>query len=114
MATRKAATMTGNQQAVRRGEGLEPNAKSERLAARLTSRQKELLQRAADLTGRSLTDFIVSSALERAETTIRSYEVLELSERDAKAFFEALDNPPKLNAKLSEAMRRHSESVEMR
>ena len=46
----------------------EKTSKSERLEARLTREQKELLQWAADLEGRSLTDFVVS-ALSQCHTS---------------------------------------------
>lgn len=92
----------------------QPELKSARLGTRVTGRQKQLLQRAADLTGRSLSDFVISSALLRAQETIRHFEVLELSERDARAFFDTLENPPKLNEKLYEAMRWQRANVEMR
>ncbi|HUA63881.1 MAG TPA: DUF1778 domain-containing protein [Verrucomicrobiae bacterium] len=36
--------------------------KAERLEARITSAQKEILQRAAEIEGRTLTDCVVSSA----------------------------------------------------
>jgi Protein of unknown function (DUF1778) len=42
------------------GHQVEKTSKSERLEARLSREQKELLQWAADLEGRSLTDFVVS------------------------------------------------------
>lgn len=89
-------------------------SRSERLDVRLTRTQKELLQRAAGLTGRGVSDFVVKSALDRAEETIQAHEIIELSERDARVLFEALQNPPKPNEKLREAMRRHREDVEMR
>ncbi|HYW47569.1 MAG TPA: DUF1778 domain-containing protein [Bryobacteraceae bacterium] len=51
-------------------------AKTARLEARLTDEQKALFQHAADLTGRSLTEFVVSSAQEAAARTVREHEVL--------------------------------------
>jgi len=77
--------------------------KQERLEARLTAEQKVLFQRAADLLGRSLTDFVISSAQSAAEETIRSHEVLELTARDAEIFFTALENPPPPNMRLRAA-----------
>jgi len=51
------------------------NLRTERVAARVTPEQKSLLQPAAELTGRSLTDFILSSAQEAAEETPRTRRV---------------------------------------
>ncbi len=86
--------------------------KSGRVAARITPDQKMLFQRAAALRGRSLTDFLVASAQEAAEQTIRSHEVITLSARDSKAFVEALLNPAKQpNAALQRAFRRYDADV---
>jgi uncharacterized protein (DUF1778 family) len=54
-------------------------AKSARLEAWLTDEQKPLFQHAADLTGRSLTEFVVNNAQEVAARTVREHEVLTLS-----------------------------------
>lgn len=45
----------------------------ERLEARISPEQKALLERAAALEGRSLTDFVVASAQAAAHETIRRY-----------------------------------------
>lgn len=82
-------------------------AKRERLEARISPEQKALFQRAAELTGRSLTDFVVSSAQAAAEETIRSHEVITLSVRDSVAFVEALLSPPEPNEHLRAAARRY-------
>src|SRR5713226_9117460 len=65
-------------------------AKRARLEARITDKQKALFQHAADLTGRSLTEFIISSAQEVASRTVREHEVLTLSGRDRQVFVDAL------------------------
>ncbi|MDA8216442.1 MAG: DUF1778 domain-containing protein [Dehalococcoidales bacterium] len=110
-----AATGRSAENARRRANGQsKASMKDVRLGARVTRSQKEILQRAADLTGRSLTDFVVSSALDRAEEAVRAYEVVNLSERDARAFFAALENPPRLDAKMDEAMAWHRKHADMR
>ena len=82
-------------------------ARRARLEARITENQKALLQRAADLTGRSLTEFVVSSAQEAALRAVRQREVLTLTPEDSKAFVEALLNPPAPGPRLREAARRY-------
>ena len=49
-------------------------AKRHRLEARITDEQRQLFQRAADLQGRSLTDFVISKVHEKAVQTIESME----------------------------------------
>lgn len=81
-------------------------ARRERLEARVTADQKVLFQRAADLQGRSLTDFIISSAQAAAEETIRAQQIV-LSAKDSALFVEALLNPPEPNENLRRAMQRY-------
>jgi len=81
--------------------------KSERLEARITVAQKRLLQRAAELEGRSLTDFLVASAQEAAKRTIQEHETMKLNEEDREIFISAVLNPPQPSAKLVEAARRY-------
>ena len=78
-----------------------------RLEARVTDDQKALFQRAADLTGRSLTDFVVSSAQEIAARTVREREVLTLSGLDRKVFLDAFLNPPSPSKRLRQAASRY-------
>jgi uncharacterized protein (DUF1778 family) len=85
--------------------------KSGRLEARVTDEQKSRIQRAADLSGRTLTDFAVSALMEVAERTIREHEVMVLSERDSRVVFDALFNPPEPNEALLRAARRYRELV---
>lgn len=83
--------------------------KVERLEARLTADQKELLQRAASLQGRSLTDFVVESAQAAALRTVRDYEVLRLNARDSEAFVAALLETPGPDERLEAAYARYKQ-----
>lgn len=85
------------------------NRKMERVEARLPADIKAIIQHAADLTGRSLSDFIVNSAREAAEETIREHEVIMLSARDGRIFFQAVLEPAEPNDTLVEAFRRRRE-----
>ncbi|MBA2597897.1 MAG: DUF1778 domain-containing protein [Chloroflexia bacterium] len=84
-------------------------ARPERLEARLSSDAKAVIKRAADIRGRSLSEFVVSSALEAAEATIREHEIIVLSARDSLMFAEAILNPKGPNEALQEAFRLHDE-----
>jgi uncharacterized protein (DUF1778 family) len=84
-----------------------PRSRAHRLEARVTREQKSLFQRAADLQGRTLTDFVVASLQEVAAHTIRDREALALSLRDRDRFIKALLKPPAPNARLVEAAKRH-------
>jgi uncharacterized protein (DUF1778 family) len=85
------------------------SSRSARLEARITAEQKDILSRAAALLGRSLTDFVITSAYETAARTIREHETMVLSERDRKAFVSALLDPPAPGARLRKAARRYKQ-----
>ena len=87
------------------------SAKHSRLDVRMTPERRALIERAALLEGRSLTEFVVRSAGEKAEETIRRHEMMTLSERDSVAFIEAILNPPAPGERLRAAARRHREFV---
>jgi len=101
--------MAADSSRVRNRERLRTNR--DRLDVRLSAERKALLQHAADLEGRSLTDFILSSADEKAEETIRRHEVLTLSVRDSRAFVEAILTPSEPNDRLRQAAQRYREFV---
>ena len=84
--------------------------RGERLNARISSETKALFQRAAQIQGRSVTDFVIHSASEAAKRTVQENEIWELSYRDRLAFAEALlSAAPAPNAKLVAAAKRHTE-----
>ncbi len=81
--------------------------KAERLEARLSRKQKELIQHAADLAGRSLTDFILSASQEAANKVILEHEMITLTAQESKNFVNALMNPPAANLALQKAAKRY-------
>ena len=91
---------------------IEKPTRSERLEARISKEQKQLFTKAAALEGRSLSDFIVSSAQKAATKTVREHEMLVLSARDREVFVAALldDTPP--GKTLRDAAKRYKERME--
>jgi uncharacterized protein (DUF1778 family) len=81
--------------------------RAERLEARVTKEQKALFVRAAELQGRSLTDFLVASAQEAAMETVRAHDTLRLSDRDRQEFVSALLARPAPPRALEDAARRY-------
>jgi uncharacterized protein (DUF1778 family) len=84
-------------------------ARAERLEARLTRDQKALFQRAAELQGRTLTDFLIASAHEAAVRTLEESQIIRLSVEDSRAFANALLSPRKPTEKLRNAARRYKQ-----
>jgi uncharacterized protein (DUF1778 family) len=72
---------------------------------RVDAETKRLLQRAAALERRSLTDYCLSALSEATRATIHRHQSLILRDRDRAAFFDALVRPPKPNARLRRAFR---------
>jgi uncharacterized protein (DUF1778 family) len=85
----------------------EDRQKSERVAVRLTPAIKRALERGAEVSGRSLSDFVVDSAYRAAQRAIEDHERVHLSDQDRKVFLAALDKPPGPNQALRRAAQRH-------
>lgn len=81
-------------------------ALAERLEARVTAEDKELLQEAAAAKGLSLTAFLTSSAREAAVKVLREQRLIELGRRDQQAFADALLAPSAPNERLREIAKR--------
>lgn len=91
--------------------GVERTHKSERVAVRLPPAVKQTLEHAAGVTGRSLSDFVVDSALKAAQQAIDEYERLSLTAEDREVFLSALSNPPKPNDALRTAAERYRQTT---
>ncbi|MGQ0457778.1 MAG: type II toxin-antitoxin system TacA family antitoxin [Hyphomicrobium sp.] len=87
------------------------SAKAARLEARISHDQKDLLERAALIAGRSLTDFVINSAQEAATRTIRDHEMVSLSARDSRAFVAAILGASKPSARLRKAAQRYKRAM---
>ena len=74
-----------------------------RLEARISVEQKAVLQQAAALSGRTLSEFVLASAQEAARRVIQDHETIRLSRSEQAAFVAALLNPPAPNARLRQA-----------
>ncbi len=85
--------------------------KSERINLRLKSSAKHLIERAAGFEGKTVSHFILTSAMERAEKAVQEHEMMTLSAKNAEAFFDALSAPVRFNRRLTEALEEHEKRV---
>lgn len=85
--------------------------KSVRIEARIAPDVLEEVKRGAELQGRSISDFVVAAARAAARKEIKQTRVIKLSLEDSKIFAKALINPPKPNAALKRAFKRHKALV---
>ena len=74
-----------------------------RLEVRVSAAQKSLLQHAAALSGRTLSEFVVTSAQDAARQVIAEHESIRLSLEELLAFVQALLQPPEPKARLKRA-----------
>lgn len=83
-----------------------------RLEARVNPEIKSLWQKAADLEGVTLTDFVIASVQAAAYKTIEKHQTLKLSVEDAEAFVEAILNPPQPADALVKAALRYKQVMQ--
>jgi len=81
-------------------------AKERRIDLRIQPEAKEIIQKAADLLGMSLSSFLVYTGLKAARTELASVNETRLSDRDRDLFLRHLDSPPAPTAALKTAMNR--------
>jgi uncharacterized protein (DUF1778 family) len=78
-----------------------------RIEARIAPDALAIVKRAAEIQGRSVSDFVVAAAQEAAQRTIERTEIIRLSVEGQRAFAEAILNPPKRSAGLKKAAKAH-------
>ncbi len=86
-------------------------SKSERISLRLDSATKRRIEQAAALRQRSVSSFILSSVLERADDVIHESETHYLVDEDRDHFFEAILNPTAPNQALRDAFSVHEKLI---
>lgn len=80
-----------------------------RLEARISTDLHSMLKRAAELQGRTMTDFVVSAVQDAAQRAIEQAKVIRMSLADQECFAQALISPPKPTEALKRALSRRSE-----
>lgn len=82
----------------------------ERLETRIAADQKAMIAKAAALTGRSLTDFVVSNAYKAAVEEVERHQIMHLSQEDSVRFVKVLlaNNEP--SDRLKKAAQRYQRS----
>ena len=85
--------------------------REERLGFRVDAPTKALIERAAQLERRKLTDFCMTALTDAARRAIAEHETLVLSERDRAVFFDTLVNSPAPSERLRRAFAEHKRRV---
>jgi uncharacterized protein (DUF1778 family) len=74
-----------------------------RIEARISPDALIVVKRAAELQGRSVSDFVVDAA----QRAIEQSQIIRLSIEDQRAFADAILNPPPLTPAMERAIERH-------
>jgi uncharacterized protein (DUF1778 family) len=81
--------------------------RSARLEARIAPEALAVVKRAAELQGRSLSDFVVAAVQEAANRAIEETQIIRLSVEDQRAFAAAVLDPPPLTPAMERAISNH-------
>ena len=82
-----------------------------RLEARISIDLHSMLKRAAELQGRTMTDFVVTAVQDAAQRAIEQADIIRLSLADQACFVQALLSPPPPSPALKRAFSRRSKLV---
>ncbi len=85
--------------------------RSARIEARIAPEALATVKRAAEIQGRSVSDFVVAAAQEAARRTIEDTQVIRLSVADQERVAALLFNPPEPKAALKRAFEAHRELI---
>jgi uncharacterized protein (DUF1778 family) len=89
----------------------ETTARTARLEARITREALAVVRRAAEIQGRSVSDFVVAAAREAAEKTVTEVEVVRLSREAQEKFAALLLHPRRLAPALKKAFERRRKTI---
>ena len=76
-----------------------------RVEARIAPDALAVVRRAAELQGRSVSDFLVAAALKDAQRTIEDAQIIRMSVNDQQRFADLLLKPPALVPAMKRALK---------
>jgi uncharacterized protein (DUF1778 family) len=86
----------------------EQNAKSERIDIRTTSSVKRILQDAASASSKTVSEFLIDSALTKATEVLADRRLFLMDNEQWTAFLDALDAPPQPMPRLEKLLKEPS------
>jgi uncharacterized protein (DUF1778 family) len=86
-------------------------SRTARIEARISPDGLAVVKHAAEMQGRSVSDFVVAAAQEAANRTIEEANVIRLSLEDQQRFVELLLNPPPIAPALKRAKQAHARLI---
>lgn len=85
--------------------------RSKRIEARIRPDTLVLVQRAAEMKGSSISEFVVAAAEDLARKTLEEANIIHLSVEDQRRFVELLLDPPEPSAAMQRAAEAHEKLV---
>ena len=85
--------------------------RTSRIEARIAPDALKVVRRAAEIQGRSVSDFVVAAAQEAAHRAIEEAHLIRLSVEDQRRFVDSLLNPPELSPALLRAKQAHARLI---
>ena len=95
----------------RKDHDMQTDKNNQRVSARVPAHIYDTLVQAAVISGSTVNQFLVQSALEKAKIVIENEQAIKLTTQSAKSFFSAIENPPPPNKKLKTAVKMYKKSV---
>jgi len=86
-------------------------ARTARIEARIAPQGLAMVRRAAEMEGRSVSDFVVAAALEAARKTVLEMEVIRLSQEAQEWFVAVVSDPPAPSDALLRAIERRRDLI---
>ncbi|MBX3567745.1 MAG: DUF1778 domain-containing protein [Rhizobiaceae bacterium] len=86
-------------------------SRTARIEARISPEALSIVKRAAEMQGRSVSDFVVAAAHEAAQKTIESTTRILLSLEDHQRFWDAIQTPSEPNDALRKAADAHKRLI---
>jgi len=87
------------------------HCRTARIEARIAPEALAVVRRAAEIQGRSISDFVVAAAQDAAQRAVAELEVIRLSRKAQEQFVSLLLNPPASSKALVRALKRHNSLV---
>jgi uncharacterized protein (DUF1778 family) len=85
-----------------------------RITARVSDKMRATLEQAAELMGATVNQFVVQTAYQEAQRLIERESVIRLSQNDARKILSLLDDPPKPNKRLKDAVKQFKGTMGVR
>ncbi len=87
------------------------SSRNARIEARIAPDALAIVKRAAEIQGRSVSDFVVAAAHEAAQRIIEEAHLIRLSVDDQRRFVDSLLNPPEPSPALMRAREAHDRLI---